>query len=59
MALTIRELIAELAKYDFDSEIELEVDIDWQGGGYKYGTGIAMSVGANEDGKNVYITTEE
>lgn len=59
MALTVGELITELAKYDFNSEIELEVNIDWQCGEYKYATGIAMSVGADKGSKKVYITTEE
>lgn len=59
MALTVGELIAELVKYDFNSEIELEVNVDYQCGEYKYAVGIAMSVGADKDGKNVYITTEE
>lgn len=57
--MTVKELITELLNKNMDAEVELEVDVDYQCGEYKYATGIAMSVGSDKDGKNVYITTEK
>lgn len=57
--MKVKELITELLNKNMDAEVELEVDVDYQCGEYKYATGIAMSVGSDNDGKNVYITTEK